>query len=187
MRNITVVIAIAIAIAVAVTVFFSFQKVEHLRLATKDDMRQAVLAAQEAVCIKHNNAFKIGGNGSSYDCHYTKDTCNANSAWPELTAAESPTKVAQLYQFWNEADGKCYMGYGGLRKACEAEGLQWNEQEQECRVTKGYCTSKLLGWKNNDCFESVMAEIDTTVLGTTLGRAFAYATPIGQLANLAGV
>ena len=159
--------------------------VERLsRVATADDQAAAITAFTKNKCLAAGHIWTVSPDGHSWDCSYSKDTCKANSAWPEVTAEESPDGMAKFYLYWHPNDEKCYLGLGSFRKKCEDLGMKWLEDTQQCRTTPQYCKSKLLMYKDGDCYNNPVTSITEKILGKTLGRAISMGG-IGGLINAA--
>ena len=134
-------------LAIALVLFVTYlsrkpRLVEKLtRVATDADRKEAMRAFLKKKCLAANHQWNESPDGASWDCHYSEATCKANSYWPEVSPDDDPHGVARMYQYWNQADEKCYLGYGSFRKKCEDLGLNWVEDAQTCRVTPQYCST----------------------------------------------
>ncbi len=166
------VLVIILAILYRVLVHSAPPLIEKLsRVATKEDQQDALRAFFKVKCEKQGHRWSASPDGSTWDCHYSSGTCDKNSYWPEISAEKDPRGIARMYQYWNAADEKCYLGYGALREKCEELGLQWNHNSQQCRVTPQYCKDKLLMYKDGDCYKEPISWLNEKIFGKTLGRA----------------
>jgi hypothetical protein len=168
MNGVTVTLILVVAAIVVVFLAGSVGPtagtIEHLKLATRNDLKMANAHVAKHYCDLNGDVFTLNGDGS-YDCRYTPTTCESNSVYP---MAENQNGI---YQYWDGNAEKCYWGYDALRKNCETLGMQWNHDTQTCSVTPQYCESQFLGYKDGDCWLNPITDIDEKIFGTTLGRA----------------
>lgn len=74
----------------------------------------------------------------------------------------------------SDTGGVCILGNEVFRDFCEENDLEYNKDTGECKTTRKYCASKTLPYCKEDCFQSPVDWLLTTIIGESTGRALAH-------------
>ena len=138
--------------------------------ATDQDMKDAQMYALKSMCEGQGFTFSTDDDGK-WLCSHNATSCLAASAYPSVTAANSPVHIDQPYLEWNTDVGKCIFGMESFRKQCEGLGMSYDASRGRCNVTKKYCNCHLLSYKDGDCWEDPITKGIGYIFGETLSKA----------------
>lgn len=154
------------------------RRIEHMeKVETDADFKNAIQYAIKKTCedLKYTPVITADG----WDCKHNADSCKAHRVYHPSVPAD-----ALKYIEWRPAEKKCVVSDANYRKRCEDSQLTYDEGTGKCSTNEPYCESKFVAWRDGDCFIPPAQKITEGVLGTTVGRALAIASPLSYLERL---